>query len=142
MDIYQPASYGRKRRRRSNLVAGSETAMFTGLSGHNETAVEYSSTLSKHWRTFQGPSREMSNESKTAKLVSRNNESLGPERLVQKMEGTNNTKFGDNIGFSVIMPPGSVKYIFIYETSLVRVRICPRESVSAWHTEVDVEKRF
>lgn len=108
MDIYQPASYGKRRRRRDlNLT----TATTITTSFHNETVAEYSSPLLQHWKTVLGPSNEEALIENREKEPDVPNENRRPvQRKLEKVDigvknGTN-AEFGDNIGFSVIMPPG------------------------------------
>jgi len=131
MDIYQPSSYGRRRRDLQQLPPPSGGI---GLRTLNETptVAEYSSPLLRHWKTVVGPTesddeeelidaagRKVSSPASSSTVPTTRKPTkrgllkrIKPETLErgdggkdQTQNGTN-TNFGDNIGFSVIMPPG------------------------------------
>ena len=110
MDVYQPSGFGRKRRNVGHTV------MSSMVSNSNGTATEYITPLSQHWRTVDGPSNnpitvEFPKTNDSYFPPKTNNEFQKFQNPLKKNDGPagkNNpsTKFGDNIGFSVIMPAG------------------------------------
>ncbi|CAG7830945.1 unnamed protein product [Allacma fusca] len=107
MDVYQPSGFGRKKRDVGATMVSSLTQ------NENGTAFEYATPLAQHWRAIEGPiSKNMTSDEEitsTSPPPFQNNLNVAKSpfkkhNLLDEKKDSHSTKFGNNIGFSVIMP--------------------------------------
>lgn len=101
MDVYQPSGFGKKRKR-------SLTAPNGFKNNSTSETFDYVNPLSQHWRTILEKHQQLTNNGSGNSDPIPTNEPI--RKVVNKPveNAGKNTKFDENIGFSVMMPAGKI----------------------------------